>query len=85
MAQLIHQLTGEEAERGAELRSFTDRPIDTDFDDLIHSWERLGDPNLRRLAVRFVRMLGEHSPSEPSTRKLFQGITSQARDAASSS
>lgn len=64
MAKLLQQTTGGEPERVPEERSFTDRPTDSDFDDLIHSWGRLGDPGLRRLAIRLIRMLGEDPPGD---------------------
>lgn len=60
MAQLFQQSSGDMAERELESLSFADRPVaDHDLEDLIHSWERLGDPALRRLAVRLIRTLGE--------------------------
>lgn len=41
-------------------RSFADISVaDADIDDLIDSWHRLGSPDLRHLAVRLVRSLGE--------------------------
>ena len=60
MAQLSQGPVGGSAGRAPERASFLDRSAaDRDLEDLIHSWERLEDPALRRLAVRLIRTLGE--------------------------
>lgn len=60
MAQLTRSPVRVVGKLEQEVRSFKDSSIpDTDLSDLIHSWKRLEDPDLRRMAIRFIRMLGE--------------------------
>ena len=60
MAQLFQRPVGGSTGREPESASFLARSVaDPDLEDLIHSWERLEDPALRRLAVRLIRALGE--------------------------
>lgn len=64
MAKLVEQTEGSEFSSEREVRSFSYRPADCDLADLIHSWGRLGDPRLQRLAIRFIRMLGQGTTEE---------------------
>lgn len=64
MTKFMQRLEAREALLDRELRSFSERPADCDLENLIHAWGRLGDPGLQRLAVRFVRMLGEGETSQ---------------------
>lgn len=69
MAELVQPSPDGVAERPWEGRSFTDSPAaDTDLDDLIHSWRRLRDPAVRRLAIRLVRTLGDEQEQERRAR-----------------
>ena len=68
MAKLIQQSAFEEAEREHEGRSFADGLTDGDLEDLTYAWGRVSDPGLRRLAIRFIRMLGEDHLGEQMSR-----------------
>lgn len=68
MAKLIQHSAGQEAELEHEGRSFADKPTDGDLEDLTHAWGRVSDPVLRRLAIRFIRMLGEDPLGEQMSR-----------------
>lgn len=60
MAQLTEKSLNGGAGPLRESRSFTGRSIaDNDLEDLIYAWQRLGNPALRRVAVRLIRTLGE--------------------------
>ena len=65
MAQLMETSLRGDAVPLKESRYCADGSMaDVDLEDLIHSWQRLGNPDLRRLAVRLVRMLGEDPSGE---------------------
>jgi hypothetical protein len=69
MAELVQPASERTTERAWEGRSFADGPVaDTDLEDLIHSWRRLGDPALRRLAIRLIRTLGDEPPGDERAR-----------------
>jgi hypothetical protein len=70
MAQLIRSPSGMMGGVDHESRSFTEGSApDTEFSDLVHSWRRLDDPGLRRMAIRFIRMLGEDIVREQQVRR----------------
>lgn len=65
MAQLIDKSLDGGAGLLREGRSFTRSSIaDTDLEDLIYAWHRLGNPALLRVAVRLIRTLGEDHPGQ---------------------
>ena len=66
MAQLTRSPARASGDVKQEIRSLGEGSIpDTDLSDLIHSWKRL-DPDFRRMAIRFIRMLEEDHIRERS-------------------
>ena len=65
MAQLIELPLNGTASTLRQSQSHADESVaEVDLEDLIYSWQRLGNPALRRLAIRLIRTLEEDSPGE---------------------
>lgn len=60
MATLTKRPSGGNADLAPDVLTFVIRSeVDAGLEDLIHSWHRLENQDLRRLAVRLIRSLSE--------------------------